>query len=190
MPEEKGIDDVLLESEERMQKTFDVFIKDLANIRSTRANPAMLDHVHVDYYGSPVPLIQLATISVPESRMLVISPFDKSSTGDIEKAILKSDLSLTPQSDGNVIRLVLPELSMERRHELVKQVKHRLEEARVSIRNIRRDANEDLKKIAAKGGHSEDEIKSAQDETQKITNQFISRAEEAAEKKEKTITQV
>jgi len=185
--EEQTIEEIVLESDDRMERSFDAFTKDLNNIRSTRATPSMLDHIHVEYYGAPVPLIQLATINVPESRMLVISPFDKGSIADIEKAIMKSDIGITPQNDGSVIRLILPELSMERRKELVKQVHHRLEEARVAIRNIRRDGNDAIKKLK---GHSEDEIKDAQDEVQKITNSYIVKAEEAADKKEKSILQV
>lgn len=189
MPEETSVEDILLEADDRMGKALETFNKDLGNIRSTRATPSMLDHIHVEYYGTNVPLIQLASINVPEPRMIVITPFDKSSKQEIEKAILKSDLGITPQSDGSVIRLILPELSMERRKELVKQLHHRLEEARVAIRNIRRDGNEAIKKISGKG-HSEDEIKSATDEIQKITNSYIAKAEEAADKKEKSIIQV
>jgi ribosome recycling factor len=185
----ESIDHIMLAAEERMQKAVDVFQRDLNAIRSTRAAPSMLDAIHVEYYGTNMPLNQLASINVPESRMLVISPYDKSAMGDIEKAIQKSDLNLTPQNDGVVIRLILPELSMERRHELVKQLKHRLEEARVAIRNIRRDILDDLKKLTGKG-HSEDEIKSSQEDVQKITNKYIHKSEELADLKEKSILTV
>ncbi len=185
--DENSTEMILLESEERMQKSIDSLNRDLANIRSTRATPSMLDHITVEYYGADTALNQLATVNAPEPRMLVIQPFDKGSMGDIEKAILKSDLGLTPQNDGNVIRLILPELSMERRQELVKQVHKRLEEARVSVRNIRRDANDELKKL---DGVSEDEIKSAQDEVQKLTDAHIKQGEEAAAKKEEGILSV
>jgi len=188
MPEvdPQAVTGILKETEERMNRAIDVMQRDLNTFRSTRANPSMLDAVFVEYYGSNLPVNQLATISVPEPRMLLISPFDKSAMGDIEKAILKSDLNLTPQNDGSVIRLILPELSMERRQELVKQVKHRLEECRVAIRNIRRDANDEIKKLNGKG-LSEDDVKSSQEEIQKVTNRFIQKAEEAAESKEKSI---
>ncbi|MDH5656840.1 MAG: ribosome recycling factor [Spirochaetia bacterium] len=190
MPEsEQDIETIFLESEERMQKAIDAFQRDMNAVRSTRATPSMLDTVHVEYYGSNVPLNQLASVTVPEPRMLLITPYDKSSMGDIEKSILKSDLNLSPQNDGTVIRLILPELSMERRQELVKQVKHRLEEARVSIRNIRRDTIDHLKKLTGKG-HSEDEIKTSQEEVQNVTNQYIQKAEELAEQKEKSILTV
>ncbi len=178
---------VLNDVKGKMQKSLDSFTKDLAAIRSTRANPAMLDGVHVDYYGASTPLNQLASLSVPEARLLVITPYDKSALGDIEKAILKSDIGITPANDGGVIRLVLPELSMERRQELVKQVKHRLEECRVAIRNVRRDANEEIKKMT---GKSQDETKHLQDDVQKQTDQFIHKAEEAAAQKEKSILTV
>jgi len=183
------IDTILLNSEERMQKAVEAFKRDLNTYRSTRAAPSMLDAIHVEYYGSSVPLNQLASVSVPEPRMILITPYDKSSMTDIEKSIMKSDLNLTPQNDGNVIRLVLPELSMERRQELVKQVKHRLEEARVAIRNIRRDTLDELKKLSGKG-HSEDEIKATQEDVQKTTNQFIQTTEELADQKEKSILTV
>jgi ribosome recycling factor len=178
---------VLAELKAKMQKSLDSLIKDLAGIRSTRANAAMLDGVHVEYYGSSVPLNQVASLSVPEARMLVITPFDKSALGEIEKAILKSDVGITPSNDGSLIRLILPELSMERRQELVKQVKVRLEECRVSIRNLRRDGNEEIKKIA---GKSQDETKSLQDDVQKLTDSFIHKAEDAAAQKEKGILTV
>jgi ribosome recycling factor len=190
MPEEDSpIDLLLLEAEDHMQKSLDVLKRDLANIRSTRASPAMVEHIHVDYYGASTPLIQLAGINAPEPRLLVISPYDKGAMGDIEKAILKSDIGITPQNDGVVIRLFLPELTMERRQELVKQVKHRLEEVRVSIRNIRRDVNDDLKKLKG-GGVSEDELKGGQEETQKLTDRYVKKAEDMAQQKEDAILAV
>jgi len=188
--DEQDVELILLDAEERMQKSEEALERDLRNIRSSRATPAMAEHISVEYYGEFVPLQQLANISVPEARMLIISPFDKSAMGDIEKAILKSDLNITPQNDGSIIRLILPELSMERRRELVKQVKGRVEEARVSIRNIRRDANDSLKKMTGSKGHSEDEIKDAQEDVQKLTDQFITKLEKIAEAKEKDILTV
>jgi ribosome recycling factor len=188
MPERdpQALNHIMKESESRMVKALDAMQRDMNAIRSTRANPTMLDGIFIEYYGTTMPLNQMATISVPEPRMLMISPFDKSAMTDIEKAIMKSDLNITPQNDGTVIRLILPELSMERRNELVKQVKHRLEESRVAVRNIRRDANEDVKKLSTKG-FSEDDIKSAQEDVQKLTNKFIQKAESMAEEKEKSI---
>jgi ribosome recycling factor len=188
MPEGEEIseEEILLESEERMEKSIESFQRDLNNIRSSRAAPGMVDQIQVEYYGAMTPLQQLATISIPEARIIMISPFDKSSMGDIEKALLKSDLGLTPQSDGVVIRLVLPELSGDRRKELVKQVKGRTEDARVAIRNIRRDANDQIKKLKD-GGVSEDDIKAAQGEVQKLTDGFIKKAEDLADAKEQDI---
>ncbi len=184
---EISIEEIVLTAEERMQKSLDSLKRDFAAIRAARATSNMVDHVQVEYYGSMAQLNQLATISIPEPRMIMISPFDKSSISAVEKAILKSDLNLTPQNDGSVIRLVLPELTMDRRKELVKQVKTRLEEARVSIRNIRRDSLDDLKKVS---GHSEDEIKSVQEEIQQLTNKFVEKSEELANQKEESILTV
>lgn len=187
MADQDGVDELMLESEEKMQKSIDAFKRDLATIRAARATPQMLDGVQVEYYGEPVAMNQVASVSVPEARMLLITPYDKGAMADIEKAILKSDLNLTPQNDGNVIRIVLPELSGERRQELVKQVKSRLEEARVSIRNIRRDTNEAIKKI---DGISEDDSKAYQDDVQKLTDSYIKKAETVAAEKEESITTV
>ena len=180
---------ILHEAEERKKKTLESFKKDLANIRSTRASTAMLDHVLVDYYGTHTPLKQLASITVPESRMIVINPFDKGSMGEIERAIHKSDLGISPQNDGTSIRLIMPEMSTERRHELVKQLKHRLEEARVSLRNIRRDTNEEIKKQKGHGA-SEDDLKDKQDEVQKLTDRYTKTCEDLAHTKEQSILTV
>ncbi|MBL8021604.1 MAG: ribosome recycling factor [Leptospirales bacterium] len=186
MPDKVEPAQVIAEIKTRMQKTIDSLTKDLAAIRSTRATPSMLDAVHVEYYGTMTPLNQLASIQAPEARMLTITPYDKSALGDIEKAILKSDVGITPSNDGGVIRLNLPELSMERRQELVKQVKVRLEECKVSIRNVRRDGNEELKKM----GKSQDELKGLQDDVQKVTDGFVHKADELAQAKEKSILTV
>jgi ribosome recycling factor len=147
----------------------------------------MLEGILVEYYGTEVPINQVATINVPEPRMLLIQPFDKNSLSAIEKAILKSDLNLNPQNDGNVIRLILPEMTQERRMELIKLVKQKLEEAKVAIRNVRRDANDDIKKIS---GISKDEQKHYQDEVQKITDKHIKILEELAHKKEQSILEI
>ncbi len=194
MPEVKGSDPnqisaVLNETRSRMAKAVENLKRELAAIRSTRASASMVDHIQVEYYGSMLPINQVATISVPEPRMILLTPFDRSAMQEIEKAIMKSDLNITPQNDGSVVRLVLPELTRERRQELVKQVKHKLEECRVAIRNIRRDANDEGKKLTGKG-HSEDEVKSLQDEIQKLTNSNTQKAEEMSAEKEASIMQV
>jgi len=190
MPEEEAtVEAVLLDAEEKMEKSLEHLKRELNNIRSTRATPSMLDSIQVEYYGAATPLNQLASVSAPEARQLMIQPYDKGAMKDIEKAILASDLSLTPQNDGVVIRIFLPELTMERRQELVKLVKHRTEETRVAIRNIRRDTNDEIKKLKS-SGLSEDEIKDAQDETQKLTDRYVKEAEDAAAQKEESILAV
>lgn len=184
------INDLMNEAEERMKKTVEVLRKELAAVRAGRANPAMLEKVMVDYYGTPTPVNQLANISVPEPRLLVIQPWDKSSIQTIEKAILKSDLGLTPASDGTVIRLVIPQLTEERRTQLVKTVRKKAEESRVAIRNIRRDINEAIKKIEKEKTVSEDEAKKGQEKVQRLTDKYIKDVDEVLEKKEKEIMEV
>ncbi len=174
----------------RMEKSIAALKSELATIRTGRANAALLDQVRVSYYGSEVPLSQVGNISVPEPRMLVIAPWEKSIIGDIEKAILKSDLGLTPTNDGEVIRIVLPELTEDRRKELVKQVRASSEKAKVSIRNIRRDANDDVKKQIKDEGLSEDEGKRLQEKIQKITDGFIAEVDQTIEHKETDILTV
>lgn len=176
--------------EKRMEKTLAALKSELATIRTGRANAALLDHVRVDYYGSPVPVSQVGNISVPEPRMLMISPWEKNMLTPIEKAIQVSDLGLNPSSDGEVIRLILPELNEERRKEFVKQVKQVGEKARVSIRNIRRDGNDDVKKLEKEDSLSEDEVKRMQDKIQKITNRFVAEVDHIVEHKEKDILTV
>lgn len=174
----------------RMQKSIVALKSELATIRTGRANAALLDHVRVSYYGSEVPLSQVGNISVPEPRMLVIAPWEKAILGDVEKAILKSDLGLTPSSDGELVRIILPELTEERRKELVKQVKAAGEMAKVSVRNIRRDANEDIKRQLKDDHLSEDESKREHDHIQKITDQFIAEIDQIIEHKESDILTV
>ncbi|MDQ6994215.1 MAG: ribosome recycling factor [Mariprofundaceae bacterium] len=176
--------------EKRMEKTLVSLKSELATIRTGRANAALLDHVRVSYYGSPVPLSQVGNISVPEARMLMITPWEKNLLNDIEKAIQTSDLGLNPSNDGEVIRLILPELNEDRRKEFVKQVKQVGEKARVSIRNIRRDANDDVKKVEKEESLSEDEAKRMQDKVQKITDRFIAEVDLVVEHKEKDILTV
>ncbi|HAA08872.1 MAG: ribosome recycling factor [Syntrophomonadaceae bacterium] len=184
------INDILSEAEDRMKKAVEYLTKDLATLRAGRANPAMLDKVMVDYYGEPTPLNQLANITVPEARLLVIQPWDKSSMADIEKAILKSDLGVTPNNDGNVIRIVIPQLTEERRKELVKVVKKRGEEAKVAVRNIRRDANDMLKSSEKEKMISEDEAKRGSEEVQKATDKYIKDIDVILAAKEKDIMEV
>ncbi len=176
--------------EKRMEKSIASLKSELATIRTGRANAALLDHVRVSYYGSDVPVSQIGNISVPEPRMLMITPWEKTVLGDLEKAILSSDLGLNPSNDGEVIRIVLPELTEERRKDLVKQVKQVGEKAKVSVRNIRRDANDDVKKSGKEESLSEDEVKRMQDKIQKITDRFITEVDEVVEHKEKDILTV
>jgi len=184
------IQDVLKDSEERMKKGIEALRKEYGSIRAGRANPSLLDKVMVDYYGSPTPVNQLANISVPEARSLVIQPWDKSTLPAIEKAIMKSDLGLNPSSDGNVVRLLIPALTAEKRAELVKILKKKAEEARVAVRNVRRDANDQLKKLEKEHKASEDEVKRAQDDLQKSTDKFIKEIDHILDVKEKEIMEV
>lgn len=184
------IEEIYLQSEERMDKAIVAYQRDLSSLRAGRATPALLDRIEVDYYDLPTPLNQLAGISVPEPRLLVIQPWDKQSIGDVEKAILKSDLGLTPVNDGNVIRLAIPQLTEERRHELVRLIRRKAEECRVAIRNMRRDANEEVKKLEKKSNISEDERRRAQTEIQELTDAKIKAVDEVLQLKEKEITEV
>jgi ribosome recycling factor len=163
---------------------------ELAGIRTGRASPALVERLHIDYYGSPTPLIQLASISVPESRSLVIRPFDATSLKAIERAIQASDLGLTPNNDGKVIRLNLPPLTEERRRELVKLVHHRSEESRVVMRNVRRDLIKDLREFEEEKLISEDDLKQGEEELQKITDRFIEEINTVSQRKEKEIMEV
>lgn len=175
--------------EEKMTKTLGNLKEEYASIRAGRANPHLLDKITVDYYGAPTPLQQVANVSVPEARMILIQPWEASLVKGIEKAILCSDLGLTPSNDGKTIRLVFPELTEERRKELVKDIKKKGENAKVAIRNIRRDGNDAVKKL--KGGEvSEDEIKQLEDQMQKLTDKYISQIDAAIEEKSKEILTV
>ncbi|PZE22421.1 ribosome recycling factor [Paenibacillus xerothermodurans] len=176
-------------AEDRMEKAVGALKKDLASLRAGRATPALLDRVQVEYYGAMTPVSQLANINTPDSRTLMIQPWDKSSVSAIEKAILKSDLGLTPSSDGSQIRIVIPALTEERRAELVKMTRKFGEEAKVAIRNVRRDANDDIKKLE-KSGISEDEARKHQDDIQKFTDKFIGEVEKVLAVKEKEIMEV
>jgi len=176
--------------EKRMEKSIQALRSELATIRTGRANAALLDHVRVEYYGSMVPINQVGNISVPEPRMLVISPWEKQMLGAIEKAIQSSDLGINPSNDGEVVRIVLPELTVERRKELVKQVRAIGEKAKISIRNIRRDANDEVKRRVKEEGLSEDESKRLQERIQKTTDKFIAEVEAIVEHKENDILSI
>jgi ribosome recycling factor len=181
---------IIANANERMTKAIQTFSRELASIRAGRANASLLDKITVEYYGAPTPVNQLAGISIPEARMLVIQPYDKSALGDIEKAILKSDLGITPTSDGNILRIVIPALTEERRKELVKLVKKEAEDAKVAIRNIRRDANDDLKKKEKNGDITEDDLRGFSDDVQKATDESIAKIDSIAKDKEKEILDV
>ncbi len=176
--------------EDKMVKSCDALAADLATIRAGRANPHILDKLRVDYYGTPTPFQQVANVSVPEARMIQIQPWETSLLKEIEKAILVSDLGLTPTNDGKVIRLVFPELTEDRRKELVKDIKKKGENAKVAIRNIRRDANDALKKNSKANDMSEDDVKKAEDQIQKLTDKYIAEVDKAIEAKSKEIMTV
>ena len=179
----------LVAYDEKMKKTIEHLVSDFQTIRAGRANPHVLDKVVVDYYGTPTPLQGVGNISVPEPRIIQIAPWEKKIIKDIEKAIMASDIGITPSNDGSVIRLVFPELTEERRKDLVKDVKKKGEEAKVAIRNIRRDGNEAFKKLP-KTEISEDEVKDLQDEIQKITDKYIKDIDALIEDKSKEILTV
>ncbi len=181
---------VIGDCERRMAKTIEVLNQDLASIRTGRASPTLLDKVQVEAWGSTQPIQSVASISVPEPRLLVIQPWDKSMIGPIEKAIQKSDLGLNPNNDGSVIRLALPQLNEQRRNDLAKQVKKRAEESKVAVRNVRRDADSGLKKLEKDGKLSQDELKRALDRVQKLTDGSIKQVDEAADRKEKEVKEV
>ena len=179
----------LKEYNDKMQKSFDFLKEDLASIRAGRANPHVLDKIKVDYYGTPTPINQVGNISVPEAKIIQIAPWDKALIKDIEKALMTSDLGITPSNDGAIIRLVFPELTEERRKQLAKDIKKKGEDAKVAVRNVRRDGNDALKKL--KGSEvSEDEINDLNDELQKITDKFIKDIDGAVEEKNKEIMTV
>ena len=180
------MDDILITTEEKMQNTIINLEKRLTNIRAGRANPAILDKVNVSYYGVPTPLVQLATISIPEARMLQIKPFDKSSISLIEKAIYEANIGLTPNNNGEVIILNIPALTEETRKEYVKQAKSIAEEAKIALRNIRQEANSDAKKLEI----TEDEVKVVQNEVQELINKYNKIVDEKAKEKEKELMTV
>ncbi|MBR4669748.1 MAG: ribosome recycling factor [Lachnospiraceae bacterium] len=183
------MNDKIKEYADKMQKSFDFLKEELASIRAGRANPHVLDKIKVDYYGTPTPLQQVGNVSVPEARIIQIAPWDKTLIKDIEKAIMTSDLGITPTNDGAVIRLVFPELTEERRKQLAKDIRKKGEDAKVAVRNVRRDGNDALKKL--KGSDvSEDEINDLNDELQKVTDKYIKDIDAAVEDKNKEIMTV
>jgi ribosome recycling factor len=184
------VNDVFKTTEEKMKATARSFHADLATIRTGHASPALVEHIKVDYAGAPTSLIQLAGISAPEARLLVIHPWDKSSIHAIEKAILKSELGLNPSNDGNIIRLAIPPLSEERRQELIRVVNRKVEERRVSLRNLRHDALDELKKMEKDKAISQDEHKRAQNQLQKITDVFTAEIEKLGKDKEQELLEV
>jgi ribosome recycling factor len=180
----------IADANQRMEKSVEALHRDLMTIRTGRASPALLERLHVDYYGAQTPLQSLAGISVPEASLLVIAPYDRSSLGAIEKAIQKSDLGLNPSNDGQVIRVAIPQLTEERRKDLVKVIHRKAEESRVAVRNIRRDEVDHLRRVEKEGHVSKDEVASKLIDVQKITDQFIARIDDAAQRKETEILEV
>jgi len=184
------LDDILKDTKEAMDKVIDALKKNLATIRTGRAAPGMLDGVRVDYYGSPTPLNQLATVSVPDPRMLVVKPFDKKALKDIERAIVEANLGFNPANDGEQIRLPMPPLSTERRKEYVKLSKTKGEDAKVAIRNVRRDNNEMIKEATGEGSLTQDEEKRGLKSIQDLTDAYVKTVDELLTKKEKEIMEV
>ena len=176
--------------EEKMKKTISVFEENLSEIRAGRANPAILNKITVDYYGTATPINQVAGISVPEARMIVIQPWDASILKEIEKEILKSDIGINPNNDGKVIRLVFPELNEERRKEIVKDIRKMAEESKVAVRSIRRDAIDEAKELQKNSEISEDELKGAEDRIQKLTDKYVEEIDTILEKKEKEVMSI
>ncbi len=184
------IDELLADADERMRKSVEATNGEFSSVRTGRASPALLDRVHVDYYGASTPLKQLATINAAEAQMLTVQPFDKSSMKAIERGITEANLGLTPSNDGNIIRLVIPQLTEERRKEFVKMVRHIAEEGRIAIRNVRRDVMHDLRELKGEGDVGEDEERRAEGELQKLTDARIADLEGLLKGKEEEILEV
>jgi ribosome recycling factor len=178
------IDDAMADAKDRMRKAVEALRKDLATIRTGRAHPGLVEHLRVDYYGAPTPLNQLATVSVPEPRLLTIQPWDRQALAAIEKAIQKSDLGLNPSNDGSIIRLVIPHLTDERRRELAKVVRKKVEDGRVAIRNVRRDCHDELRRLQREKQISEDAQYRGQEQLQKLTDDLIQEIDRVGEEKE------
>ena len=183
-------DTLFLDIEERMEKALSALEKDFTKLRTGRASTGLVENIRVDYYGTPTPIQQLASVAVPDSRTVTIQPWDKNAFALVEKSILKSDLGLTPMNDGKVIRISIPPLTEERRKDLSKLAKKYTEDAKVAIRNIRRDANEQLKKMEKDKTLTEDDLKKSMDEIQKLTDSFVAKADTKAATKEKEIMEI
>jgi len=181
---------VMSQVKERMDNSIGAYTRELATIRAGRANASLLDRITIDYYGAPTPINQMAGISTPEPRLIVIQPYDKSTLGDIEKALLKSDIGIMPSNDGNLIRLAVPLLTEDRRKEIVKIVKKEAENSKVVIRNVRRDGNEEFKKLEKNGEITEDELHRNGEEIQKLTDSYIQQIDEIAKSKENEIMEI
>ncbi len=184
------IDETLFDAEEKMEKAVSVAREDLASVRTGRANPGMFSRIVVDYYGAATPLNQLAGISIPEARMAVVKPYDVSQLGAIERAIRDSDLGVNPSNDGAIIRVIIPQLSEERRRDMVKVAKSKGEDAKVAIRNVRRKANEELHRIAKDGEAGEDDVSRAEKELQNLTDRYVTQVEELVKHKEAELLEV
>ncbi|WP_313891235.1 ribosome recycling factor [Psychrobacillus sp.] len=181
---------VIEQTKDKMTKTINAYSRELSTIRAGRASASLLDKISVEYYGAPTPISQMAGIATPEARLITIQPYDKTILGDIEKAIMKSDLGITPTNDGSLIRIAIPALTEERRKELVKQVKKEGEEAKINIRNVRRDGNDDLKKLEKSGAITEDDLRSYSEDIQKLTDTHIEKVDAITKDKEKEIMEV
>jgi len=184
------VDDELLEAEDKMDKAVNVAREDFAAIRTGRANPAMFNKILVDYYGAPTPINQLASFQSPEARMIIVSPYDKGSLANIEKAIRDSDLGVNPNNDGVIIRVVLPELTEERRREYIKSARHKAEDAKVSIRNVRRHSMQGLERLIKDGDVGEDEVKRAEKSLDQITAEHVAHVDEMLKTKEAELLEV
>ncbi len=184
------IDETLLEAEEKMDKAVSVAREDFASLRAGRANPAMFSKITVDYYGAPTPLNQLASFQTPDSQMILITPFDKSSAPQIEKAIRDSDLGVNPASEGAVIRVVMPQLTEERRREYIKVARTKAEDAKVSMRNVRRHAKDTLEKFIKDGEYGEDEVRRAEKQLDELTNSYVNSVDELLKNKEAELLEV
>ena len=185
-----AIEDFLADAKRRMDKSIEATHHEFNSIRTGRASPALLDRVTIDYYGTPTPLKSLASISAPESRLLVVQPFDPGAIKNIERAIQESDLGLTPSNDGKVVRLPIPSLTEERRKDLVKQLHHRSEEGRVAVRNVRRHSKEEMEKLEREGGISQDDLARGEKELQKVTDRFVAEIDEIQGHKEQELMEV
>lgn len=181
---------VINETKQQMEQAVQAFSRQLATVRAGRANPSILDNVYVDYYGAATPLKQLAQVSAPEPRLLVITPYDKSAIAEIEKAIQKADLGLSPSSDGNIVRINIPALTEERRKDLAKVVGKYSEEGKVQVRNIRRESNDRLKRLEKDGDLTEDDLRSYQEDVQKVTDEHVEKIDKLSKTKEEEIMEV